>query len=271
MYEKNGGMTLIEAMVVMVLECLIIYLLFDIFVNVERRHQIINQLNEIKYTGQTAIDLLNSELHQAGYIGCQSLNKANPVISHVPETITLENRIVGYQNGVSVRHRSERSVQLLKKMHDYSHMYVSYDIKFHSNELLMISDCQHAEIFKLAKVTSTGHGQQLTLVTPLTFLFDKTAEVGRLEINKFYLDKPKHPNEQTYAIFLENIHHEKFELIDKIQQMKLNYLVLQKDQLIELTVDQVTDWSTVKGVTVELRLQQPNFKKTWYAYISTEN
>jgi hypothetical protein len=255
---------------VILLEGILLTVLLKIYLTTQ--DQTFYHLIHLQENAQTAMHILREEIHDAGYMGCQRLTKVYSPAAYPPYFLLKENRLTGTDNEIIIRKMTKAHTDLRKSMANKNSLTVGRDIKIYANDLLMIADCQHAEIFRVKKVNEHKLSQYIVSTQPLHYQFAKNAEVGKLAINRFYITKTKRKNNQfIYSLYIENIKHERNEIIEGVEQLQIKYLLKQNGSLAALTYQQVQDWSDIRGVFITLKLTQDKIHKTWYSYIALED
>jgi len=101
-------------------------------------------------------------------------------------------------------------------------------VKFNRDSLVLISDCERAEVFLPDAVR-----QNLVAHPPLTKLYDKNTESAELEVIVYFVGLPerylrRHPNKTNfspYGLFRGNIIHPVAEILPNIKEFKVNLRV----------------------------------------------
>lgn len=263
------GFSLIELMIVVTITLLILSILLKIFMVSEQSYHLQLALNQIQNQQKKAIHILRDEIHQAGYIGCAKLTKSFPMKSNLSFSILPQNKLIGGDTSLTIRHASFPPVTLQKMLKDDVTLYVNNETKFTKNDVLIIADCHQAEIFKPANIIYLNKSQKIIASLPLKHQFTKYAEISRLEINTFFIAKTKRKNQRgefINSLFKKNIRNKKIELVEGINELKFSYLLQVNDQFFLQKASRVNDWHKVKGVEVEISAEFSPLKKTWYLY-----
>ena len=215
-------------------------------------------------------NILTREIHQASNIGCARLTQDFPLISLQDYQLNNTNKITGNAaNELTIRHAEYPVATLTESMQDNMRIYLNQDARFNPGDILIISDCQRAEIFKAQVIRRTNGKLEITSSFPLHDKYQKYSEVSRLSINKFYVAKTNRRNKDgsdIYALYAEDIHHRKSELVMGVNQMQLKFTVENGGGMVEVPPSQVADWAKVLGVAVEVELHAPPLKRIWYVY-----
>jgi hypothetical protein len=100
-------------------------------------------------------------------------------------------------------------------------MLTDHLVRITPGDLLLISDCRHAEIFRASAVKVTLEGQKITTEQPLKQTFQRYAEVSPLRIHKYYLAQSRYQGERvTYALMRDTAQGRSAELVSGIEHLK---------------------------------------------------
>lgn len=270
--KKQIGILLIDLMIAMLLGTLLVACLLKMFIVYQNNASLQNALNVMQRNAVATIDILSEEIHKSGYIGCAKLNSEFPITSLQNYSINSENKLIGTDNILIVRHVA-MPVILNQDMQNNSVINTTNEIRFSVNDILLISDCSKAEIFQAAAISHHRQAQTIIATQALHNVFSKNAEVAKLKINKFFIapTNRKHSDGSViYALYVQDLHQRKMELVEDINAMRIRYLILLKDKILKLSANQIQDWTSVLGATIEFEVVYPPYKKTWYIYAVQE-
>ena len=269
--DEIRGFTFIEVMFSITLGILLCSFLFKMYLTSEQSNQLQHSLQSIQDNATIATQHLSHALHQAGYIGCAKLTDDFPVIAYKNYSITPQNRLVGEGQKFRVRYMESPGVHLTGTMTDQTILFVSSGIHFYSGDIAIISDCGHAEIFQIKSASNIKQGQKIVSVYPLHDQYKQDAELGHFIMNHYFISKTNRVDEKKkplYALFLRDIHQQTMELVEGADQMKIIYSVNQNGELVDQVSSQISDWSKVVGVAIELFVSSAQIKKTWPLYVA---
>ncbi|RDI48811.1 PilW family protein [Aquicella lusitana] len=266
---NHAGVTLVELLVVMTLGMLLISFLLSIYLASQRSYHIQTALGQIQDNAKTAVAILQTDIRKAGYIGCARLSKDfNAIYSSY--SITPQTRLTGHTAEITVRYMGTPIVTV-KKSKDSSTLVASNESNFSSGDVLMISDCNHVEMFRVKAVSRSNASQTIMTAQPLQNHYDGNAEIGRVEINRYFIARTNRKNPDgsfIYALFLTDVKQHKIELVENIRDMRVLYSILQGNKITEVSSEKIEDWSKVTGVAIELDVTAPPVKVTWHLYVS---
>jgi type IV pilus assembly protein PilW len=269
--QRNLGVTLIELILSMTMSFLIIILLGNIYLVSQKNLAVQAALNSIHENAQFALHFLQAEINNAGFIGCARLTEAFPIINHTNYDFNVNNKIIGAGSTLSIRHASLAVNSLTRNMTDNTTLYLQSDnLHYRAGDILIVSDCRTAEVFQINQIELLdNHSLKMTALTPLNRLYDTTAELRHLEINTFFIKNSPNKDQNGKfipSIYLQNIKTHQKELIQGVTKLQFTYDVENAGELITVNADQVTDWSKLKAIHIQLDLTANPLNKTWYGY-----
>ena len=182
--------SLIELLVAMVLGVVVTLVLGELFINHERSFKFQQAVMQASHNGLLASNLLQTITENAGFTGCLSLHNLS-IDNHLSNVATVPEKILsgttlsktwGHQPLAStsllqLSYMSPNTVNLLETMHSSHYLSVSNDLKFKSGDIVMLSDCRHADLFKVDEVYSKGSAQIIFTHSKLA-QYRKDAELG---------------------------------------------------------------------------------------------
>lgn len=250
--KYQRGISLIEIMIVMTLSISLTALLFETYLASHRTYQMQVELKHLQDNAMTAIEILTQEIKQAGYIGCQRLRDDKTVSGYLSYELNPTNKIqVINGKEITLQYAEFPAATLLQPMQNQLTLYVNSEVTFKPQEILIISDCKYAEMFEVKEVHTSKGMQIITASQSLKRNYSTNAEISKFAINHFYIDKTnrKHADGSSiYALYIDDIHHIKSEMVEDIQSMKLN--------------------ETEEGVSIQFQVLSGSLKKNWYRYVS---
>lgn len=230
--KSTSGLTLIEVILALTLSLLILSIVSVIYLSAEKSFQMQISLSAIQENMRTAFMLLKNEIQMAGYIGCAKLTDEFPIRNLGQYSITNQNKISIEKNSITIRHASIDHANLIKNMQGNSTLYVTAKPRFEESEILLISDCQSAEIFQVKTVSHILGGQKMTSSRALLRKYEKNAEISKLDINRYFIsDTYRQQKKPLYALFLHDINGRAFEIIESVDTLnvKVNQNIIEMD------------------------------------------
>lgn len=137
---------------------------------------------------------------------------------------------------------------------------------FNDNDILMISDCHKAEVFRVKSVRLSEDKQYIVPLSPLHSGYEENAEIGRVINNRYFIDS----TDDGKHLVVEDIHHKKMSLVYNIDKLDFLYTIKHGHQLIDVHQNEVTDWSKVVGVGADIKVitNVPVLEKVWHMYVA---
>lgn len=259
---------LIELLMAMSLGFLLFGFSLQLYLGVSRFYQLHTALIHIQNSGMFASDILYQAIKKAGYIGCLQLTENYPSLSYSSYSLTAKNKLIGIgKSDMIVRYAMLPAATLAKSMHNQSMIQTHFNVRFNPGDILIISDCKHAELWEAEKISTHEGQQKITSTQPLRFHYDEGAEVSRLMIEHFFVRKTNYRNQDgtpVYALFREDmIKKMSVELVDHVQSMQFLLTVQQGGQWVEIPAEKVQEGSQIKAVAIQFQFDYPPIQKSW--------
>lgn len=268
--SKLMGFSLLEVMIGLTLSAFILTGLVKIFSVTYKNYLFQVDLTTMQNNSRIANKILSSEIHYADYLGCASLSNEFPLINHTEYSINPRKIISGYigdkvkpnTEGFTVIHADPVHAELIHQAQIGTEIIVTGSPIFVAGDTLVISDCKHVEIFQVKTSYMTKDGlQKITSLSSFSYKYDANAEVSHFLKNSFFIAETKRNNKNSpkkYGLFYENIHKNKTELIENITNMKIKFLVNEGRYLNEKSIEQISEFSEIIGVSIELEMMSEN-------------
>jgi len=175
---QQQGMTLIELMIAMVLGLLISAAVIQLFVNNKQTYRITQSQTQLQNNARFALSELSKTIRSSGFTGCRAVERINVhVIASAPASAAMEASTTITGNDSWPANTTSNNFGLVKEGSDVINVQraescgatlegdlasANADIKVHypntcnlqANQVLMISDCTDAHIFKTTGVTN---------------------------------------------------------------------------------------------------------------------
>ncbi len=255
-----SGLMLTDVMVAISLGLLLLSILFELYLAAHKSLKQQHDLLDLQNNAAVVIDALSNEIHEAGYIGCPCLDESFHVISHLPWMINQSNRLVGTEAGELMMRHASQPASLISLSQDHFIVTADNSKHFSGGDILLISDCKHAELVIAEKVNTDRKTQRIKLSQAVQYNYEQTAEVSKLTQNTFYLTRK---NENTFSFMLRDIDGITHELATGITSLKFLYTVKNAGVWKDIPARNVINWSEVAAVAIELQMHD----KTWRAYV----
>lgn len=223
--KKQQGVTLLELMISLFIAMMILFYITAIFLFYEKNHDMQVALTSVTENANMISQLFKNEIHAAGYIGCGKLTDTFPIKNNTPLKITLHGIDVASKI-LTISHADFQHAELIKNMHSDSVLYVTNTVKFSAGDVLLVSDCKSADIFMVKNIDFYSKEiNKITAVTPLANRYEKNALVSQYEVNTYYIDTTDRFDTKGFpihALYQKDIYQNKTELIEGIEDMKIN-------------------------------------------------
>lgn len=270
--RKNHGFTLIELMIGIVLSTLILSGVIEIYLGAAQSHESQMDLHIIQDNARMAFSFLNSGIASAGYIGCMKLTPDFPKNINITSQIKIESLHQPNSDSMTIHQVSHQHATITEPMTAYSILYVTDSLEFFPKETVLISDCKNAELFQIKTLVSVNEKiKKIITIHPLHHLYEKNAEVSLIESNTYFIDDTQRKTKTglpIYALYLKKLDQPKMELVDHVENMKIQYDVNQHGKIETQTAEQMQDASNVVGVSLKLFFSSSRLKKVLYDYVS---
>lgn len=187
LYRRQTGLTLIELMIALVLGLLVVAAVTQIFISNKQTYRVTEAHSRLQDNARFAIEVLSRDIRSAGYSGCRTVENINLVtIADAPipgninanTIITGSNAetsstwspalpgtlgaVVGGTDVITLQHTSSCGGNLVGNVGSSNaniQIFAPNACNLSANDVLMISDCEDAHIFRATNV-SNGTGQQ---------------------------------------------------------------------------------------------------------------
>lgn len=219
--QKYAGFSLIELMIALTVSLFLIGGVSTIFISNKQTYRLQDQLGRLQENARYAMHVLTRDLRAAGYTGCASLGEITPNViaddvgsyavlldeasvitgheysgawsSALPQTLT---GILTGSNAVTVRHTNACGAFLTGNMASTNaniQLSAGNTCGFQADEVLVISDCDGADVFKANNVSNGGAKQTITHPNStnsdnrLSRIYGPDSQVMRFVTNTYYL------------------------------------------------------------------------------------
>lgn len=281
------GISLIELLIAMTLSILLGMALFLSYSKI-REHLKQEQIRVWIYeNARGASQVLTHTIRDAGFIGCAKLTAEFTQYLHDPyKRLNLNNSLIGFNEqalenfperlrnrikkgstGIMIRKMSPRTTVLTQPMTNRTHLVISSQPKFAIGNMMLISNCLQADIFKIKEITHTESQQLIHTESPLKHRYPLFAEVAELSEEAFYIADTGRLTKQGKAIFALyrfdfRGHGVEEEIVEGVEDMHLYYGVLSQHKITYVPMAAVMRWQDVYAVQVVLLLssQEPYYQ-----------
>ncbi|WP_455201814.1 PilW family protein [Kaarinaea lacus] len=298
------GITIVEVMVAVSLSLIILAGVMHIFINNKQTYRVQEAFARLQESGRFAMNTITKDLRMAGYMGCASsiASPANIVdldgiagadnvsvfngnglegfeYSNLPITLNsvlqlTTSTVVPGTDIIRIKRGSSTGIHPVGPMTS-----LSAQIKlppalaagvFSRDDILMVTDCEHADTFAASNVTSGStpgqpfveitHDATNNIVTPmLSTIYKEDAEVMKMINHTYYISNNSAGVPSLFRMTMGNAGSmTPEELVDGIEDMQLLYGEDSDDdgtpnRYVNSTL--VTDWNNVISIRVELQIR----------------
>lgn len=289
---RQKGFSLLEIMIALVLSSVVIGGTLSVFVNTKKSQRFTNALSQIQESGRFALEFLKHDVRMIGYQGCNSYGE--PTVNIVSNVITQANfeanKFQGYEvkSGWAAGTPFSSKIQAingtdaisLTRVTDFSsknklmaqssnQIEVSNSpeitISPKAHMLVMISDCESADLFKVTSLSSDSNAIKLNHSTgsPIRKSYDTdSAKISSYRQVIYFIGDTKRKNERgdpIYALYQAKApfttQHTQ-ELIEGVENMQILYgESLPSGNMRYVPANQTgpdINWRNVKSVKIAL-------------------
>ena len=272
MKQVERGYSLLELLIAITLALFLSSGMINIFIQSKNIYQLTQNLNKIQASARIAINALSHDIRMAGLIGCVRLIDFLPLHRH----LTLGTSLVVWHKGQTTaklalpklaRYRQDSDIVLIQSMNPNTipvrfakanNISLINRTVFAPKDNLLISDCQHAEVF------NWGHKN-------LKYTYQIGSEVGFFDKIIYYIGDTGRISEMgqgIYALYRRNLNKsakKPIELVEDIEKMSIRLGL--KDaygNLNYIDADKVKRWSDARSVEIKLLLtNRKQIRREW--------
>lgn len=256
------GYSLIELLIAISLSLFLSMGIITIFIYNKNSYQLTQSLNTIPGKAHLALHLLSHDIRMAGFIGCVRLIDVFTLKKHLsPDTclvvwhkgyttakISLP-KLAGYQKNSDVI-----LIQFLDpntfpiKEAKSTHIIFAHRVRFRPKDVLLISDCQHAELIRWNDIHLANNYQINSEIGLFNKVIYYIADTGRMS----------EVGQRIYALYRRNLNqsiYKPVELIEGIKSMSIRVGMKNSDGTLSYkNGNQVKHWANARSVEIRLLL-----------------
>ena len=256
--NPNRGFSLVELMVALVISLILLGGVIKIYESSKQAYRAQDNQARLQENGRFAMYFLAKDIRMAGYMGCNRISQVTPnIIAKTPPMTPLfsaETVIGGYDGGtwpasfpakpaklvagtdaILVRHASAASVSVAKSMTDVkptnppmAEIQISSNpSNYQAGDLLFITDCSSADIFRATSVSKGSGGITIahTIATnsqnTLSKAYNTDAQVMAFEYSLYYIRTTATPG--VDALYRVTANSTPAALVDGVRNMQFLY------------------------------------------------
>ncbi|MDF1646516.1 MAG: prepilin-type N-terminal cleavage/methylation domain-containing protein [Legionellaceae bacterium] len=192
MRRVNAGFSLVELLVCFFISMLLILVLIQHLLSVSRQYQYIHSVLDETIELQWVFDVMRARIHHAGFTPCLGLNQLKSIDTRdrpeALDAITVQqDKLKG--PALFIRKMDETQFGLVEIL--ASNRLRIKNIILKSGNPVIVSDCMHAEVHEVSKISQTQDGQVLQLKKPLAFDYAPEVYIGRWVSERFFFRRLK--------------------------------------------------------------------------------
>lgn len=282
-FRKQKGITIVELLVSVVIGSIIIGGSIMIYTNSKGSYKTQQALARLQENGRFALEFIANDVRSAGYIGCANIrgnqgvtptdtaslaanytqntfvlgsekreNKTwvNALTSNSP-AMSASDQILPGTDVIEIKRGgacSDFSISPMTSSNSIS-VHSSNQCQFAANEVLIISDCEKADIVSVA---SSANGI-LTLNQTVAENYKEGAQIMRYFQRVYYLAEN---SEGTPSLFRADNNGSQQEMVEGVSEMKILYGSANANGSVEryVNAEKISDWANVKSLRLSLLL-----------------
>jgi Tfp pilus assembly protein PilW len=274
MYQRRSciaGLTLIEMSISLVISFIVLIVLSSVYVASTKNFSFIAGLYSIEGNARYTLQFLENEISHAGYLGCVKMRPDFPLINHTAYDIGGRENISATFNTLTIKHAFFPADTLFQTMQDSTTLYVNSYQHYKVGDVVVVSDCQSAEIYQIKTSTPlNSHQTKIIASTNLNKQFSQAAHISHFEKNTYFIQPTVRQNtlgEKISALYQRNLKQRQNEMVEGVESLFISYDVM--PGLENITPGDNTDWSSVTGIRIRLLLSSTNtssIQKIWFGY-----
>lgn len=273
MNRIEQGYSLLELMVAISLSLFLSMGMINIFIHNKNIYHLTQGLNTISTKARMAFHLLSHDIRMAGFIGCVRLIDNLPLINSY---LTGDTSLVVWHKGYTTaklglpnlaRYQKDSDAILIQfldpntfpvKEAKSSHIVLAHRVVFQPKDVLLISDCQHAEFTHWSNIH-------------LTYSYQVDSEIGVFNKIIYYIadtGRKSETGQKIYALYRRNLNqsfYKPIELIEGIKRMTIRLGMQNSDgTLYYRNANEVKHWADARSVEIRLLLTDgKQLEKEW--------
>ena len=271
MTSREQGYSLIELMIAISLSLFLSMGIINIFIYSKNIYQLTQSLKTIPTKARLAFYLLSHDIRMAGFIGCVRLRDLS-LNKHLSGDTSLVVWHKGYTTAKLslpklTRYQKDSDAILIQfldpntfpiKEAKSNHIVLVHRRVFRPKDVLLISDCQHAELIHWNNIHLTYHYQMESEIGFFNKIIYYIADTGR--INEI--------GQRVYALYRRNLNQSFYkptELIEGIKRMSIKLGMKNRDgTLYYKNANEVKHWANARSVEIRLLLTGNNrLQREW--------
>ncbi len=235
------GYTLVEMMISIALSMLIIFGVYEAYTTAAQHYRYTQGQLYVQENVQMATHILQHEISMAGYAGCRTMQAgwfqysvAKPVLQrYTPTTVSAASKdvakhILQETEAIQVGHLSADQATLSHAITvKTDHITVTGALAFHTDQQLIIADCQQAQQITVLHDAPHISQQHWLTISPALTHYSAGAQIGSWETVLFYIGDTGRKTVAGDTIPALYVHRETGrdeELVENVHNVLVEYL-----------------------------------------------
>ena len=212
--RKQTGLTLVELLVAMAIQFILLAAMVYVYTSSRVMFTVNEQLSRVQENGRYATDALLYDIRMAGFSGCRSIKEITPnIIANSPPVFaSLGDSLVAYENGdgwtnpttlnrvagsdvITLQSTRGSGVSLVGNMSvDTAQLQINSNPDgLKSNDLILISDCSNADLFRATTVAKGAskvnitHAMSTNTSNRLSKLYQDDAQILSFDAHTYFI------------------------------------------------------------------------------------
>mgnify|MGYP000164813571 CR=1 FL=1 len=285
-FAHQTGLSMVELLVAMAIQFILLAAMIYVYGGSKQMFTVNEQMARVQENGRHATDALLYDIRMSGYVGCRSMEDITPnIIANSPPTfVSLSDGLTVFDNGagwtnpttltrvagtdvITLQSTRGSGVSLTGNMAaDNANIQVSSNPDgLAANDLILISDCSSADLFRATGVSNGAstvtitHANSSNTDNRLSKAYQADAQILSFDSHSYFVaqDAAGEPglyqyslNSNSASLLTEGIENLQFMLAED------NDGDQQPDGYVDATA--VVNWEAVIGVRVGLLLRSAN-------------
>ncbi|KTD83027.1 PilW family protein [Legionella waltersii] len=224
--KKEQGFTLSELLVSLFITSILFSVLLQVYLSIKEQYIKSQEIIEFNIELQWIGELLGQNIRQAGFSPCRRvdhLQSADRRNMDIPLTVFQIDH--DHEDSLEIHHMSSTYAEI-SKIIGRQQVLVSEDKPIGPNYPIIMADCLHAEVHRVASVQRHAGGYLITLVEPILFDYQLNAYIGQWLEEKWFMKTDANGHKHFYYRLIHS--EELSSLISVFQVLKetINHRVL---------------------------------------------
>ncbi|STY29671.1 Tfp pilus assembly protein PilW [Legionella wadsworthii] len=225
------GISLAELLISLFLASVMMLILIQLYLNSKKEYLEIEKTLERQFDLQWVSNLISDSIRRAGFTPCLSIDRLQ-IIDHRNHQNKIQSlRIQNEPNPIVQVNRMNEQFSKIIQIHG-AKILVQNPAKVHKNRLLLIADCEHAEVIDQFNIEKNKETSLITLGRPLFFMYDNAAYIGEFFEEKWFIKKNLQNKNTLHYTLLQTE-----EVTPLVHSMKVQVRRLKEKQLLQISME----------------------------------